>query len=339
MPFAKSKDSALVTVIIPVHNGQDYIGAAITSIIQQSFAELTLVIVDDASTDATAEIVRSYTDSRIQFIQHTKCMGVSASRNHALDITKTPYVAFLDADDIAYMLRLEKQIEYLENNRDVVLIGSLVDYIDSHGELLFSEQIGQRPSEPAVLRMELLKRACILPSTATGLTAAIKEAGGFPRQNYAEDHDLWCRLATKHDLAIFPERLVAYRQHANQATFQKIRASYKATQACIFIAWKSYQSAGLLPLDTPYPLLSLGERIRGKQGSLGYTYLQWAELYSWALKQPRQAWKLSWMAVLFSPLNMKGWLLLLDSTERLFLSRHISRALRWYAEKLLGKAR
>lgn len=324
----------LVTVIIPVRNGEHFIAQAIDSILSQTLTDLELLVVDDASTDRSTEIIQSYTDPRLRVLRNPKRMGVSASRNRALAEAHASYIAFLDADDIAYTQRLEIQITFLENHPSVALVGSHLDYIDAEGHLLYSERPGQRPCMPDELRMELLMRACILPSTATGRKAALVQAGGFPQMDYAEDHDLWCRLAVNHELSILPDRLVAYRHHPNQATFKKITRSYKATQACISQAKERFVAAGILrPNDQPSSLTAW-EHLCGARSSRGATYTQWAELHSWALRQPRQALSLAGMALFFSPLNLRAWQILLRSTEQLLLPATVSRALHWYGAKL-----
>lgn len=325
---------SLATVIIPVRNGEHFIAQAIDSILSQTLADLEILVVDDASTDRTTVIVQSYTDPRLRVLSNPQRMGVSASRNRAMAEARSPYVAFLDADDVSYPERLAKQIAFLESHPNVVLVGSHLDYIDAVGKLLYSEHPGQRPCEPDELRKQLLKRACILPSTATGRTSALIQAGGFPKSDYAEDHDLWSQLAVTHDLAILPECLVAYRQHPNQATFRKINKAYKATRACIRTAGDRFVAAGILrPNDLPLSP-TLWEHLRGAQGSRGSIYTEWAELHSWALRQPHQAFSLAGMALFFSPFNHRAWRVLLRSSEQLLLPPQITRALHWYSAKL-----
>lgn len=335
MPSAPSNpEPPRVSVIIPVRNGAQFIRQAIDSILSQTLTDLELLVVDDASTDNTCEIIQSYDDLRLRYLQNPQCLGVSASRNLAMVEARAPYVAFLDADDIAYPQRLEMQIAYLDSHPEVALVGTHLDYIDADGKFLYSEKPGQRPCEPAALRSELLRRACILPSTATGRTNVLIDAGGFPQQmHYAEDHDLWCRIAVNHNLAILPDRLVAYRQHHNQATFKKICASYKATQACIEKARQRFAAAGIISPDF-HSSLTVWERIRGTPGSLGATYSQWAELHSWALRQHRLALPLAATALFHSPLNFRAWRSLGHCLERLLVPQAIAQALRWYGAKI-----
>lgn len=335
MPSAPPNPKPLrVSVIIPVRNGAQFIGQAIDSILSQTLTDLELLVVDDASTDNTPEIIQSYGDPRLRCLRNPQCLGVSASRNRAMAEARAPYVAFLDADDIAYPQRLEMQVAYLENNPSVALVGSHLDYIDAKGQQLYSEQPGQRPCAPQALRLELLHRACILPSTAMGRTSALREVGGFSKLDYAEDHDLWCRLAVKHDLAVMPDRLVAYRQHPNQATFKKISIAYHATQACIGRTKALFLEAGIISGDEIPPPLGLWGKLRGARGSLGAAYAQWAGLHSWALREPRHAISLSSMALWASPLNIMAWRILLRSMVELALPATLFRALRWYGTKL-----
>jgi hypothetical protein len=327
-------NSPQVAVIIPVRNGERFIAQAIDSILSQTLVDLELLVVDDASTDRTVEIIHAYTDPRLRVLRNPQRMGVSASRNRALAEAHPSYVAFLDADDIAYDQRLEQQIAFLEQHPRVALVGCHLDYIDADGKLLYSERPGQRPCNPEDVRMELLKRACILPSTATGRKSALIQAGGFPQLDYAEDHDLWCRLALNHDLAILPDRLVAYRHHPNQATFKKISEAHKATQACIRRARGRFVAAGILQPRGQLSSATIWEHLCGVPGSRGNTYTQWAGLHSWALRQPRQALSLASTALLFSPLNIRAWKIFLRSTEQLLLPAAVSRALHWYSTKL-----
>lgn len=323
-----------ISVIIPVRNGARFIHQAIDSILSQTASNLELLVVDDSSTDSTREILQSYEDPRLRCLYNSHCLGVSASRNRALNEARAPYVAFLDADDIAYPQRLERQTEYLAKHPTVALVGSHLDYIDTDGQLLYSEQPGQRPCEPETLRSELLRRACILPSTATGRTKILVDTGGFSHQmNYAEDHDLWCRIAVKHDIAIMPERLVAYRHHADQITFRKIREAYRATQACIVKARQEYTAAGINCNDSRPPL-TIRQRMCGFPGSLGAVYVQWAQLHSWALQQHQQALSLAITALFYSPLNPYAWRVLGGSLEKLLIPHAIAKAIRWYGIKV-----
>lgn len=103
--------SDLVSVIIPVYNAEKYIGEAIKSVLAQTYSHFELIIVDDASTDRSVEIIRSFNDYRINLIQHDKNRGPGAARNTALEVARGEWVAYLDADDQWLPERIEKLIK------------------------------------------------------------------------------------------------------------------------------------------------------------------------------------------------------------------------------------
>ena len=106
----------LVSVIMPAFNPQRYIRAAIRSVLSQTYVNFELIIVDDFSQDNTKEIVRSFSDLRIKLIENTKNLGISKSLNKAIKLLKGDYIARMDADDICFPKRLEKQVSYLEKH-------------------------------------------------------------------------------------------------------------------------------------------------------------------------------------------------------------------------------
>lgn len=152
--------------------------------------------------------------------------------------------------------------------------------------------------------------------------------------DYAEDHDLWCRIAVSHAVAILPERLVAYRYHPQQATFRKIREGHRATLACCRRAQGAYVAAGLLQQADRFSTPSIWATLRGTEGTLGKIYVQWANLYGWALRQPRKALTLCSMAILSSPLNGEAWRTLVRIVPQVLLRPSALRAVHWYGNKV-----
>src|SRR5271170_5563678 len=114
----------LVTVLMPVHNGERYLAEAIESVLGQSAGDLELLIVDDGSTDRSAEICRDYRDPRIRLVQNPTHLGIVASLNRGLDLAAGAYVARMDSDDISLPERLEKQIRLLDENPEVGVCGA-----------------------------------------------------------------------------------------------------------------------------------------------------------------------------------------------------------------------
>src|SRR5690606_28917246 len=106
----------LVTVFMPVYNSEQYIREALESILNQTYQNLDILLVDDGSTDRSVEIIKSYQDTRIRLIQNEKNMGIPYTRNVGLKEAKGKYIAIMDSDDIAVSNRIERQIQYLETN-------------------------------------------------------------------------------------------------------------------------------------------------------------------------------------------------------------------------------
>ena len=122
-----------VSVIIAVYNGEEYISLAIESLLNQSFPELEIIIINDGSTDKTKDIISSYTDPRIVLL-NTNNKGAGAARNYGISHSNTEYIAILDSDDIALKDRILLQYNFLRSNKDYVAVGSNVNLIDSKGD-------------------------------------------------------------------------------------------------------------------------------------------------------------------------------------------------------------
>lgn len=133
--------SKLVSVIMPAYNAEKYIGKAIESILNQTYLRIELLIIDDVSTDSTMEVVARYKDSRIRVFHNSQNQGIAYSRNVGLDNAKGEYIAILDDDDLATPQRIEKQVDFLENNPDIDFVGGKYQTIDESGAILSKENL------------------------------------------------------------------------------------------------------------------------------------------------------------------------------------------------------
>jgi glycosyltransferase involved in cell wall biosynthesis len=122
-----------ISVLTTVFNGGKYLAEAIESVLNQTWVNFEFIIIDDASTDNSVEIIKSYNDSRIRFFKNEKNIGQTASLNKGLKLAKSDYIARLDQDDVCLPVRLEEQYKYLENNQEVTIISSWEHTIDSSG--------------------------------------------------------------------------------------------------------------------------------------------------------------------------------------------------------------
>ena len=130
-----SANNPLVSVIMPAYNAEKHLGEAIESIQNQTYHNWELLIINDGSTDSTGEIIEEYAkqDERINYIINQKNEGLITTRNKGLLEAKGQYIANLDSDDIAYPERLSIQVNYMNSNPNVVLLGSASEIIDSVG--------------------------------------------------------------------------------------------------------------------------------------------------------------------------------------------------------------
>src|SRR5436190_20057932 len=120
-----------ITVLMPVFNAAAFVREAIQSVLRQTQADLELLIIDDASTDGSSAIIRSFSDPRVRVITHQRNLGLVASLNDGLDQARGRYVARMDADDVMHPQRLEKQLRYLEEHVDIALVAAFVDFINT----------------------------------------------------------------------------------------------------------------------------------------------------------------------------------------------------------------
>ncbi len=128
-----SKD--LVSIITPTYNCAKFIGATIESVLNQTYQNFEMIIVDDASKDNTEEVVKSFKDKRIKYIRLSKNSGPAVARNRAMEEAKGKYMAFLDSDDLWKKEKLEKQINFIKKNK-YKIICSDYEQIDEEGNKL-----------------------------------------------------------------------------------------------------------------------------------------------------------------------------------------------------------
>jgi len=208
----------LVTVFVPVHDRERFIGATLESVLAQTLDDLELLVVDDGSRDRSVEVVQSYRDPRIRLVCNGENRGIPYTRNRGLALARGRYIALLDSDDLAHPRRLERQVAFLEGSPDVAEVGSWVRMIDAAGRPL--RRTRRQPTAPEDVDAWLLFRCCLSNRSVTGRTALLREYGyreEFPR---CQDYDLHVRLARRHRLANLPEVLVYGRVHPGQFTRQ-----------------------------------------------------------------------------------------------------------------------
>lgn len=215
-------DKPTVSVILPVYNCELYIYDAVQSILNQSFTNFELIIIDDCSTDATVAIINSFKDSRIRLIVKEKNSGYTDSLNYAITICKGDFIARMDGDDISLPERFQKQVDFLNANKDVIMCGTGIQIMDSD-KILF------HPSSHDDIKVKLCFSNAFFHPTVMFKKDALVEHNYDKNFEPAEDYDLWTRLIFKGKLSNIKEVLLQYRVHPNQISNYKNEIQQKAS--------------------------------------------------------------------------------------------------------------
>lgn len=200
-----SKNSPVISVILPVYNGEHHLAECIESVLHQTYTNFEFIIVDDASTDNTPQILEDYLsqDERIRVITNPVNQKQTISANTACKNAGGKYLARMDADDIALPTRFEKQLEFLEADPEIGMVGTWTDTISESGIV-----IGQwkTNSEPGVLNWDLLFGTGFAHSSVMMRNNLLKKVGYYQSPE-AEDYDLWSRISRIAKVANIPEIL------------------------------------------------------------------------------------------------------------------------------------
>lgn len=209
---AKKQTLPKVSVILPAYNAEQYLAAAIESILGQTFTDFEFIIVDDGSTDRTGEIIRSYArvDARIRLLPNKRNLGIVESLNRGIRESRGIYIARMDHDDISLPRRLAVQVEFLDSRPSTALVASNVILIDEAGEAFGIRRLPESHEEIADLTV--LGNQIVHP-TVMIRKEALEEVRGYPKIAHAEDYALWIEMIS-HGMRLYTiqEPLVRYRK-------------------------------------------------------------------------------------------------------------------------------
>lgn len=198
-----------ISVIMPVYNGEKYLKEAIDSILNQTYADFELLLIDDASSDSTENIIHSYNDNRIVYIKNDKNLGLIKTLNKGLDLSKGEFIARMDQDDIADAARFEKQINLFEKDPDLGICGT---WFKCFGNQI-RERILEHPESNEEIKITLLGRCTLGHPTVMMRKSAIQNLKYDDNYKSAEDYEFWTRLSRITKLQNIPECLLQYRFH------------------------------------------------------------------------------------------------------------------------------
>ena len=211
-----------VSVVMSFHNDADYIEEAIQSILKQTFNDFEFIIINDCSSDGSAEIVNQYAskDERIIVIKNSQNLGLTKSLNKGIQAAKGKYIARQDADDVSLPFRLEKEVSLLESHPEIGLVSCNLYLIDDEGNCIGQHK---RKSDPNIISWYLLFHNHIGGhSQVMYRKQLVGDLGGYDEnRRYSQDYELWSRLMLVSKIAVLPDFLLKRRKHSQSISTSK----------------------------------------------------------------------------------------------------------------------
>lgn len=208
--------SGLVSIIMPTYNRAHLIADSVSSVLEQTYLNLEIIVVDDGSTDNTPEVMAGFSDSRLRYIRQPN-RGRSNARNHALSLASGEYVTFLDSDDLYVPKKVEIQVDYLKNHPGTGMVYTSAYCIDEKGEML------EHNYEASVSGLIYPYIAFFTPVTITLPTVMtyrqiIDRVGGFDEKMHRfEDTDMWRRISKYCRIDAMPVKTCLLRTHGDNS--------------------------------------------------------------------------------------------------------------------------
>ncbi|NJL30591.1 MAG: glycosyltransferase [Phycisphaerales bacterium] len=301
-----------ISVLMPVYNAQRYVGAAVESILAQTFGDYEFIIVDDGSKDDSLSILQKYADKdkRIQILSRPNT-GIVGALNDGLALCRADWIARMDADDWAYPTRFERQLAFMKEHPDYLAAGTDYELMDSDGDPI---EVRTNPHEPMKVESTLMEGVCCLQHPTVIMSRKpVMELGGYRRAyQWAEDYDLFLRLCLLGKIANQPEALLRYRVHESS-----VCQTRSAEQADIVLraraeAWRA--KYGVEPdMDNPVVAVSMLPP---------ELYRSWAHL-AWGAGHHATATKYARRYLRHVGINRESWRLLMDCDTRMQLPKRL----------------
>jgi len=230
---------ARISVVIPSYNHEKFIAEAIQSVLDQTYQNFEIIIVDDGSTDGSIEQIRTFSDPRIKLILHKKNRGAAVAMRTALERAKGEYIAVLSSDDMFLPDKLEKQVKFLDENPQYGAVFSYVEIIDEHGypftnqNHYYYKKFEQQNRDRYQWLNHFFYHGNALCHPSVLIRKSCYDKIGLYDERFAQlpDFDFWIRFCLKYELYIIPEKLVKFRirsdeKNASAGTKQNIVRFY-----------------------------------------------------------------------------------------------------------------
>ena len=227
-PIVKEIYHPRVSVVMNVYNGEKYLRETLDSILAQTFTEYEFIIVDDGSTDSTADILREYKDERIKVITNDQNRGVSYTLNRGISLARGEYIAHTDCDDISLPDRLIAQVQFLDENASIDIIGSWAEIIDNSNNS--SGEIYKYPYSPMVLMWGTFFNPPVAHSAVMIWRRIFDIIGKYNGDGTTDDFELWASLNLSIRFSNIQRPLLKYRVH--ESGISNTRRAEQNVSAC-----------------------------------------------------------------------------------------------------------
>lgn len=200
----------LISVVLPAYNAELYLKEAIDSVLAQTFTDFELIIINDGSKDSTEKIILSYNDERIVYVKNEQNLGLIGTLNKGISLAKGKYIARMDADDLCFPERFEKQIKFLEGNPDYVICGTSAYRFEN---TIDEGRAFNVPLDNESIRIRLFFNSCFIHPSVMFRTKVVKDNHLIFNEDfkYAEDYYFWIDLLKFGKGFNFKEKLLYYR--------------------------------------------------------------------------------------------------------------------------------
>ncbi|MFA6085055.1 glycosyltransferase [Mucilaginibacter sp.] len=295
-----------ITVLMPAYNTGKYIHEAISSVLEQTFTDFELLIINDGSTDDTLDVINSFTDARIRVINQDN-KGIAIALNNGLNHARAPYIARFDADDVCYPNRLQVQYDFITAHPDYSIIGSACDYADVNGEYVFTYQPAAHSNNEI---QQLGYKTC--PFIHSGVfykKDVVLNAGGYNEHAYTfEDHFLWANILKHEKACNLQQSLIKVRWNPESITIdEKWR-----TNTFRKIKYATLNKLTITEADG-IRLRQIGKQQHSSRIKEGAYYALLGKKYLWNNYQPVKARKNLLKTLSISPFHIKNYFLLVLS--------------------------
>jgi len=235
------KHQPLVSIILPVYNAASFLPACLDSLLKQTYSNIEIIAVNDGSTDNSLAILNQYSqkDSRIKVFSNNKNKGIGYTTNLAIKKTSSPYIARMDADDIAYKNRISQQINFLLKNPQTVAVGGQCRIINTKGEIVGKKTF---PTQNHDIHHMMYTAMSIQQPTVMFNTKLLPKNFSWYNNSLSpvDDLDLFFRLFQYGQLANLPSFVLKYRQYHTSASLKNPKQTFKLTQKVRHLAVKKY---------------------------------------------------------------------------------------------------